>query len=73
MGQERVAVIVTVQGGVAYDHAPDFVDVVIVDRDNINAGDGPQEVPDTPAFRHLCEEAGLDEGADVVFVPASEG
>jgi 3-mercaptopyruvate sulfurtransferase SseA len=56
---EKVAVIVTVQGGVAEAYSPGFVDAVVVDFDNIQAGDGPTDLPDTPAFRALAREAGL--------------
>ena len=56
---EKVAVLIVVRGGIAYEYTRDFVDVRIVDMDNIEAGDGPTELPDAPAWRALAEQAGL--------------
>ena len=60
--------LVIVAGGVADVVQPPHVDVRVVDLDNIEAGDGPIELPDNIGFEELVAEAGLEVGVDVVFV-----
>lgn len=66
----KAIALVVVSGGVAYEYAPPHVDCRVVDRDNIEAGDGPIELPAGIGYEELAKEAGLDVGTDVVFVEA---
>jgi hypothetical protein len=59
--------LVVVDSGVAYDYTPLHVDCRIIDRDNIEAGDEPVELPRGVGFEKLVEEAGLSEGADFTW------
>ncbi len=67
-----VPVLVVVRGGVAYPYAPANVAVVVVDRDNIEAGDETPVLPAGIGFEELCEEAGFENGEVFVGMGKSE-
>jgi hypothetical protein len=60
----KAIALIVVQGGVAYAYAPEHVDVRIIDRDDIEAGDGEvlYELPPGIGFEELAKEAGLEPG-----------
>lgn len=66
----KAIALVTVSGGVADVSAPEHVDVRVVDLDNIEAGDGPTELPRGIGFEALVAEAGLEEGKDYTWEAA---
>lgn len=53
--------LVVVSGGVAEAYTPLHVNVVIVDVDNIEAGDDPVELPAGVGFEALVKLAGVEE------------
>jgi len=56
--------LVVIRQGVANTYAPQHVNVQIVDLDNIEAGDGPVELPEGMGFEVLVKEANLEENTD---------
>ena len=60
---KAIALIMTCKG-VAYAYAPEHVDVRIIDRDDIEAGDDPVALPQDVGFEALVEQAGLEAGTD---------
>lgn len=71
---DYLPVLVTVDGGVAYEHDSPGTYTRIVDRDDLRAGGDPVELPAGVGFEALVSDAGLmiSEEGDVVFV-APEG
>lgn len=66
---ERPAVVVIVDGGVAFTHAPNNVEVYEIDCDNIKEGDAAVELPDVPAMRALMTGSGYaDDGRFFTWV-----
>ena len=62
--------LVTVSGGVAETYAPKHVCVMVVDIDNIKAGDGKTALPAGVGFEQLVELAWVQDCVE--FVPAEE-
>lgn len=65
----KAIALIVVQGGVAYAYAPEHVDIRIIDRDDIEAGDGEvlYELPPGVGFEELAKEAGLEVGEDFAW------
>lgn len=68
---EHIALVV-VRGGVAETYSVNGPQPDLIDVDNIDAGDPPEEIPDSPEWRALIEQTGLYEGEHYVFMEKEE-